>query len=82
MSAFLLARWNGLSLFWRIQIAGWGLFAIADVVAQRVAFHSYTVAFARTGLFLICLVAISTAMRRHLSLAASSPTACRSAAWR
>lgn len=64
MSAFLLARWNGLSLFWRIQIAGWGLFAIADVVAQLVAFHSYTVALARTGLFLVCLVAISTAMRR------------------
>ncbi|WP_296330265.1 histidine kinase [Reyranella sp.] len=63
MSAFLLARWNGLSLFWRIQIAGWGLFAIADVVAQRVAFHSYTIAFARTALFLVCLVAISTAMR-------------------
>ncbi len=63
MSAFLLARWNGLSLFWRIQIAGWGLFAIADVVAQRIAFHSFTVAFARTGLFVVCLVAISTAMR-------------------
>lgn len=63
MSTFLLARWNGLSLFWRIQIAGWGLFAIADVVAQRIAFHSCTVALARTGLFLVCLVAISTAMR-------------------
>ena len=63
MSAFLLARWNGLPLFWRIQIAGWGLFAIADVMAQRVVYHSYAVAFARTGLIMLCLVAISTAMR-------------------
>ena len=63
MSAFLLARWNGLPLFWQAQIAGWGLFAIANLMAQRVAFHSYGVAFARTGLILLCLVAISTAMR-------------------
>lgn len=63
MSAFLLARWNGLSLFWRAQLAGWGLFAIANLMAQRVAFHSYGVAFARTGLILFCLVLISTAMR-------------------
>ncbi len=63
MSAFLLARWNGLPLFWRAQLAGWGLFAIANLMAQRVAFHSYGVAFARTGLILLCLVAISTAMR-------------------
>jgi len=63
LSALLLARWNGLSLFWRVQIAGWGLFAIADLLAQRIAFHSFSVAFARTGLILVCLVAISTAMR-------------------
>ena len=63
MPALLLARWNGLSLFWRVQIAGWGLFAIADLLAQRIAFHSFSVAFARTGLILVCLVAISTAMR-------------------
>lgn len=61
-SAFLLARWNGLPLFWRAQLAGWGLFAIVNVMAQRVAFHSYGVAFARTGLILLCLIAISTAM--------------------
>lgn len=60
--AFLLARWNGLTLFWRAQLAGWGLFAIANLMAQRVAFHSYGVAFARTGLILLCLVTISTAM--------------------
>jgi len=63
LSAFLLTRWNGLSLFWRAQLAGWGLFAIANFMAQRIAFHSYPVAFARTGLILLCLVAISTAMR-------------------
>jgi len=61
-SAYLLARWNGLSLFWRAQLAGWGLFAIVNVMAQRVAFHSYGVAFARTALILLCLIAISTAM--------------------
>ena len=63
MPAFLLARWNGLPLFWRGQVAGWGLFAIANLMAQRVAFHSYSVAFARTALILLCLVAVSTAMR-------------------
>lgn len=63
MSAILLARWNRLPLFWRAQLAGWGLFAIADVMAQRVAYHSYAVAFARTGLILFCLVTLSTAMR-------------------
>jgi GNAT superfamily N-acetyltransferase len=63
LSARLLARWNGLSLFWRAQIAGWALFAIADVMAQRIAYHSYAVAFARTGVILFCLVTISTAMR-------------------
>ena len=63
LSALLIARWNGLPLFWRVQIAGWGLFAIADVMAQRVAYHSYAVAFTRTGLILFCLVVISTAMR-------------------
>jgi len=62
LSAFLLARWNGLSLFWRAQLAGWGLFSIVNIMAQRVAFHSYPVAFARTGLILLCLVSISTAM--------------------
>ncbi len=50
-------------MFWRAQLAGWGLFAIANLMAQRVAFHSYGVAFARTGLILLCLVAVSTAMR-------------------
>jgi two-component system LytT family sensor kinase len=64
LSALLLARWNGLSLFWRVQIAGWGLFAIADLLAQRIAFHSFSVAFARTGLILVCLVAISSAVWR------------------
>ena len=63
MSAILLARWNGLPLFWRVQLLGWGLFAIADVMAQRVVYHSYGVAFARTGLILVCLVAITAAMR-------------------
>ncbi|MDB5489925.1 MAG: hypothetical protein JWQ58_3640, partial [Reyranella sp.] len=63
MSAILLARWNALPLFWRVQLLGWGLFAVADVMAQRVVYHSYAVAFARTGLILLCLVAISTAMR-------------------
>lgn len=63
MPAPLLAWWNGLPLFWRVQIAGWGLFATADLIAQRVAYHSFSVAFARTGLILACLLAISTAMR-------------------
>ncbi len=63
MIAFVTARWNGLSPFWQAQIGGWGLFAIADVLAQRVAYHSFTVAFARTGLIVLCLVTFSIGLR-------------------
>lgn len=63
MPAPPLDRWNGLPLFWRAQIAGWGLFAIADLIGQRLVYHSLAVAFARTAIIVTLLLLISTAMR-------------------
>lgn len=63
MSALLFDRLNGLPVFWRIQLAGWSLFAIADLIGQRLLYHSFKVACARTALVTVCLVAMSTAMR-------------------
>lgn len=63
MSALLFDRLNGLPVFWRIQIAGWSLFAIADLIGQRLLYQSLQVACARTALVTVCLVMMSTAMR-------------------
>jgi two-component system LytT family sensor kinase len=65
------ARWNGLPLFWRAQIVGWGLFAVVDFVNQRLIYDDISVALSRTALIIACLVLLSTAMRavyasRHL----------------
>jgi two-component system LytT family sensor kinase len=57
------AWWNGLPLFWRAQIVGWGLFAIVDLVNQRLIYNDFSVALARMALVVSCLVLLSTAMR-------------------
>lgn len=59
-----LTRWNGVPMFWRAQIVGWGLFAIVDLVNLRLLFHEFPVALRRTALIVGCLVLISTGMRR------------------
>jgi two-component system, LytTR family, sensor kinase len=59
----LLDRWNGLSVFWRIQIVGWALFAVADLIGQRLLYHNYAVAGLRTAIVTACLVAMSAAIR-------------------
>ena len=63
MPTLLLDRWNGLSVFWRIQIVGWGLFAVADLIGQRMLYQSYSIAGLRTAIVTVCLIAMSTAMR-------------------
>ncbi|MCF8533938.1 MAG: histidine kinase [Reyranella sp.] len=57
-------RWNGVPVFWRAQIVGWGLFAIVDLVNLRLLFHEFPTAFRQTALIVVCLVLISTGMRR------------------
>jgi two-component system LytT family sensor kinase len=57
-------RWNGVPMFWRVQIVGWGLFAIVDLVNLRLLYHEFPTAFRRTALIVVCLVLISTGMRR------------------
>ncbi|WP_296338771.1 histidine kinase [Reyranella sp.] len=57
-------RWNGVPVFWQAQIVGWGLFAIVDLVNLRLLFHDFPVALRRTTLIVVCLVLISTGMRR------------------
>lgn len=63
MSLPLSDRWGGLPLFWRVQIAGWGLFAVADVISQRLVYQSLLVACVRAGIIIGCLVLLSTALR-------------------
>jgi two-component system LytT family sensor kinase len=63
LSALLLDRLNGLPVFWRIQLAGWSLFAVADLIGQRLLYQSLQVACARTALVTVCLLLMSTAMR-------------------
>lgn len=57
-------RWNDVPMFWRVQIVGWGLFAIVDLVNLRLLYHELPTAFRRTALIVVCLVLISTGMRR------------------
>jgi two-component system, LytTR family, sensor kinase len=58
------AGWNRLRLFWRAQIVGWGLFAVIDLVNQRLVYHDMGIALVRTSLVVASLVLISAAMRR------------------
>src|SRR5688572_7629389 len=57
-------RWNDVPMFWRVQIVGWGLFAIVDLVNLRLLYHEFPTAFRRTALIVVCLVLISTGMRQ------------------
>ena len=57
------AWWNGLPVFWRAQIVGWGLFAVVALVDQQLIYHDFSVALPRTVLTVSCLVLFSSAMR-------------------
>ena len=78
----MLGRWNRLPLFWRAQIAGWGLFAVVDVVNLRLLYHDFPIALARASLIVICLVLISTGMGKiYASRRLGSTLTPRSIAW-
>ncbi len=58
------AWWTGrLSVFWRAQIVGWGLFFLVDLVNRVLTYRSFQVAFAITLLITPCLVVVSAGMR-------------------
>jgi two-component system LytT family sensor kinase len=58
------AWWTGrLSVFWRAQIVGWGLFFLVDLVNRLLTYHSLQVAVAITLLVTPCLVVLSAGMR-------------------
>jgi hypothetical protein len=77
-----LARWNGVPVFWRAQVVGWGLFAIVDLVNLRLLFHDFPTALRRTALIVVCLVLISTGMRRiYASRAFGNTLTSRAIAW-
>ena len=58
------AWWTGrLSVFWRAQIVGWGLFFLVDLVNRVLTYRSLKVALAITLLITPCLVVLSAGMR-------------------
>jgi signal transduction histidine kinase len=58
------AWWTGrLSVFWRAQIVGWGLFFLVDLVNRLLTYRSIEIALAITLLITPCLVALSAGMR-------------------
>ncbi len=52
--------WNGLRLFWRAQILGWGFFAILDLVYQRLIYHELSIAVSRVVPTVLSLVVVSS----------------------
>jgi two-component system LytT family sensor kinase len=58
------AWWTGrLSVFWRAQIVGWGLFFLVDLVNRVLTYRSLKIALAITLLVTPCLVIVSAGMR-------------------
>jgi len=52
-----------LSVFWRAQVVGWGLFFLVDLVNRVLTYRSFHVALAITLLVTPCLVVVSAGMR-------------------
>jgi signal transduction histidine kinase len=65
MTAGSIGAWwtERLSVFWRAQIVGWGLFFFVDLVARVLTYGSVRVATVLTVLVTPCLVALSAGMR-------------------
>ena len=58
------AWWTGrLSVFWRAQIVGWGLFFLVDLVNRVLTYRRFHIALAITLLVTPCLVMVSAGMR-------------------
>lgn len=65
MAAGTLGAWwmGRLSVFWRAQIVGWGLFFLVDLVNRLLTYRSIGIALGITLLTTPCLVALSAGMR-------------------
>jgi LytS/YehU family sensor histidine kinase len=57
------ARWANLPVFWRVQIAGWSLFGVLDLLNRQLAYHDFAVALPLTLIVTLCLAALSSVMR-------------------
>ncbi len=58
-----VAEANGLPTFWRVQLAGWGLFALVDLIDQQLTYNDMPIALFQTALVYPALVVISWALR-------------------
>jgi LytS/YehU family sensor histidine kinase len=56
-------RWANLSVFWRAQIVGWGLFGVLDLVNRQLAYRNFVVALTLTLIVTFCLAGLSAVMR-------------------
>jgi len=56
-------RWLGVSVFWRVQIVGWTVFAIIDWIDNRLLEFGFPIAFYRSAVTVSCLMLITWAMR-------------------
>ena len=55
-------QWGGSSVFWRVQIVGWGLFALVDLIDEQLTYNDMPIALFQTALVYPALVLISTAL--------------------
>ena len=55
--------WSRLPIFWRAQAAGWGLFAVLDLVNRWLTYGHFGIALSLTLVIAPCLVALSVALR-------------------
>jgi len=57
------AWWTGrLSVFWRAQIVGWGLFFVLDLMNRLLTYHDAAMAIVVSLVVAPCLVALSTGL--------------------
>ena len=65
MAAGSVGAWwtDRLSVFWRAQIVGWGLFFLVDLVNRVLTYRSFQIALVITLLVTPCLVVLSAGMR-------------------
>ncbi|MCK0206709.1 histidine kinase [Starkeya koreensis] len=56
--------WSGLSPFLRLQIVGWAIFALVDLVNRQLAYLDLSVALALTAIVYPTMIALSLALRR------------------
>src|SRR5262249_13107977 len=54
--------WASVPIFWRVQIVGWSVFAVVDVVTNRLLEFSFPVAVWRTALIVGCFVLFTWGM--------------------